>query len=34
VIAELVRFNWPRTLSISAQAVITLPMVSYAFAAP
>jgi hypothetical protein len=30
VIAELVRFNWPRTLSITAQAGITLGMLSQA----
>lgn len=30
-IAELVRFNWPRTLSISAQAIITLAMLIHVF---
>lgn len=33
-IAELIRFNWPRTLSISVQAVITFLMMSHASAAP
>jgi len=31
VIAELIRFNWPRTLSISAQAVVSLLMLLHAF---
>jgi hypothetical protein len=31
-IAELIRYNWPRTLSISAQAVITLLMLRHVFA--
>lgn len=26
MIAELIRFNWPRTLSITAQAVVTMVM--------
>ncbi|CAN7526029.1 hypothetical protein LJR225_003780 [Phenylobacterium sp. LjRoot225] len=30
-IAELVRFNWPRTLSISAQSVIALLMLIHVF---
>ena len=33
VIVELVRFNWPRTASISAQAVITLLMLRHVFGA-
>jgi hypothetical protein len=33
VIAELIRYNWPRTLSISAQSVITLLMLRHVFAA-
>ena len=32
-IAELIRYNWPRTLSISAQAVITLLMLRHVFGA-
>lgn len=28
-IAELIRYNWPRTLSISSQAVITLLMLRH-----
>lgn len=32
IIEELIRYNWPRTLSISASAVLTLAMVLYAFA--
>ena len=31
-IAELIRYNWPRTLSISAQSVITFLMLCYVFA--
>lgn len=31
-IAELIRFNWPRTLSISAQSVITFLMLIHVFA--
>lgn len=30
-IAELIRYNWPRTLSISAQSVITFLMLCYVF---
>jgi hypothetical protein len=30
-IAELIRYNWPRTLSISAQAVISFLMLCYVF---
>lgn len=30
-IAELIRYNWPRTLSISAQAVVTFLMLHYVF---
>ncbi|PSN15086.1 hypothetical protein C7293_08795 [filamentous cyanobacterium CCT1] len=30
-IAELIRYNWPRTLSISAQSVITFLMLFYVF---
>jgi hypothetical protein len=33
LIAELVRYNWVRTLSMSAQAVITLLMLHHAFRA-
>lgn len=32
-IAELIRYNWPRTLSISAQAVVTFLMLIHVFAA-
>lgn len=32
-IVELVRFNWPRTLSISAQAVVALLMLIHVFGA-
>jgi hypothetical protein len=32
-IAELIRYNWPRTLSISAQSVITVLMLSHVFGA-
>lgn len=32
IIEELIRYNWPRTLSISASAVLTLAMLLYAFA--
>ena len=32
-IAELVRFNWPRTLSITAQSMITLLMLIHVFGA-
>lgn len=32
-IAELIRYNWPRTLSISAQAVITFLMLRHVFGA-
>jgi hypothetical protein len=31
LIAELIRYNWPRTLSLSAQAVITLLMLHHVF---
>lgn len=31
IIAELIRYNWPRTFSISASAALTLAMVLYAF---
>lgn len=31
-IAELIRYNWPRTLSISSQAVITFLMLRHVFA--
>jgi hypothetical protein len=30
-IAELVRYNWPRTLSVTAQAVVTLVMLKHVF---
>lgn len=30
-IAELIRYNWPRTLSITAQAVITFLMLHHVF---
>jgi hypothetical protein len=30
-IAELIRYNWPRTLSISAQSIITFLMLCYVF---
>jgi hypothetical protein len=32
-IAELIRYNWPRTLSMSAQAVITFLMLRHVFGA-
>ena len=32
-IAELVRYNWPRTLSISSQALITFLMLRHVFGA-
>lgn len=32
VIQELIRYNWPRTLSISGSAVFTLAMLALAFA--
>ncbi len=32
-IAELIRYNWPRTLSITTQAVITLLMLRHLFGA-
>ncbi len=32
-IAELIRYNWPRTLSISAQAIVTFLMLRHAFGA-
>jgi hypothetical protein len=32
VIAELIRFNWPRTLAITGSAAITLAMLPEAFA--
>jgi hypothetical protein len=32
-IAELIRYNWPRTLSISAQSVITILMLRHVFVA-
>ena len=31
-IAELIRYNWPRTLSISVQAVVAILMLAHAFA--
>ena len=31
VIGELIRYNWPRTLSISGSALLTLPMLVLAF---
>lgn len=31
VIAELIRFNWPRTLSITAQSVVALFMLNHVF---
>jgi hypothetical protein len=31
VIAELIRYNWPRTLSISVQSVITFLMLQHMF---
>jgi len=33
IIAELIRYNWPRTLSMSAQAVITFLMLRHVFGA-
>lgn len=33
LIAELIRYNWPRTLSITAQSVITLLMLFHVFGA-
>lgn len=33
VIAELVRFNWPRTLAMSTQAIVTVLMLCHAFGA-
>jgi hypothetical protein len=33
LIAELIRYNWPRTLSITAQSVITLLMLLHVFSA-
>jgi hypothetical protein len=33
VIAELIRYNWPRTLSISAQSVVALLMLVQVFGA-
>lgn len=33
VIAELVRYNWPRTLSMSAQALVAFLMLRHAFGA-
>lgn len=32
-IAELIRFNWPRTASITAQAVVTFAMLVHVFGA-
>lgn len=32
-IAELIRYNWPRTLSISAQAIVTFLMLRHTFGA-
>lgn len=32
-IAELIRYNWPRTASITAQAVVTLLMLMHVFGA-
>jgi len=32
-IAELIRYNWPRTLSISAQAIVTFLMLRHVFGA-
>ncbi len=32
-IAELIRYNWPRTLSISSQSVVTFLMLRHVFAA-
>ena len=31
VIAELTRFNWPRTASITMQAVVTMFMLAHVF---
>jgi hypothetical protein len=31
VIRELIRYNWPRTLSITGSAIVTLMMVTAAF---
>jgi hypothetical protein len=31
VIAELIRYNWPRTLSISTQSIVTLLMLRHVF---
>jgi hypothetical protein len=33
LIAELIRYNWPRTLSITAQSVVTLLMLFHVFGA-
>lgn len=33
VIEELVRFNWPRTLAMTTQALVTLAMLHHAFGA-
>jgi hypothetical protein len=33
LIAELIRYNWPRTLSITAQSVVTLLMLLHVFSA-
>ena len=32
IIEELIRYNWPRTLTISASAVLTMAMFLFAFA--
>jgi hypothetical protein len=31
MIAELIRYNWPRTLSITTQAIVTFLMLGHAF---
>lgn len=33
IVAELIRYNWPRTLSISSQAVVTFLMLRHVFGA-
>jgi hypothetical protein len=34
VISGLIRYNWPRTLSISAQSVVTFLMLRHVFLVP
>jgi hypothetical protein len=33
IVSELVRYNWPRTASVTVQAIVTLAMLSEAFRA-